>query len=60
MHVGHNIKTKYYLHDNGLAIELEEVGEEKDLGVLNTKLPSQHHPFCTQPGFMNTFLFPTR
>jgi len=34
MHVGHNIKTKYYLHDNGQAIELEEVGEETDLGVL--------------------------
>jgi len=34
MHVGHSIKTKYFLHDNGLTTELEEVGEEKDLGVL--------------------------
>jgi len=34
MHIGHNTKTKYFLHDNGLTTELEEVGEERDLGVL--------------------------
>jgi len=37
MHVRHNIKTKYFLNDKGLAVELQEVEEEKDLGVLISK-----------------------
>ena len=28
MHVGHNMKTKYFLDDKGLAVELQEVEEE--------------------------------
>ena len=37
MHVGHNMKTKYLLNDKALAVELQEVEEEKDLGVLISK-----------------------
>jgi len=29
MHVEHNMKTKYFLDDKGLAVELQEVEEEK-------------------------------
>ena len=28
------MKTKYFLNDKGLAVKLQEVEEEKDLGVL--------------------------
>jgi len=37
MHVGHIMKTKYFLNDKGLAVELQEVEEENDLGVLISK-----------------------
>ena len=37
MHVGHNMKIKYFLNDKGLAVELQEVEEEKDLGVIISK-----------------------
>ena len=36
MHVGHNKDTKYYLKDNGSLVELKEIREEKDLGVVVT------------------------
>ena len=34
MHIGHNMKSVYFLNDKGLVVELQEVEEEKDLGVL--------------------------
>jgi len=33
----HTWQTKYFLNDKGLAVELQEVEEEKDLGVLISK-----------------------
>ena len=36
MHVGHNKDTRYYLKDNGSLVELKEIREEKDLGVVVT------------------------
>ena len=36
MHVGHGLKTQYYLEENGAKINLESSVEEKDLGVLVT------------------------
>jgi len=33
----HTWQTKYFLIDKGLAVELQEVEEEKDLGVLISK-----------------------
>jgi hypothetical protein len=36
MHIGHNFKTRYYIEDENGKMELQEVKEEKDLGVYVT------------------------
>ena len=36
MRVVHNKDTKYYLKDNGSLVELKEIREVKDLGVVVT------------------------
>ena len=43
MHIGHNLGTKYHIEDEDGMTELQEVAEERDLGVkgvdiLNCKL----------------------
>jgi len=34
MHLGHKLDTRYFLQENGQRTELQQVQEEKDLGVL--------------------------
>jgi len=36
MHIGHKIKTSYKMSDNGVDKVLEDLSEEKDLGVFVT------------------------
>jgi len=36
MHIGHNIKTQYYMKDNGINRRLMETDEERDLGIFIT------------------------
>jgi ribonucleases P/MRP protein subunit RPP40 len=36
MHIGHSVKTKYYMTEGSDKIALQEVSEEKDLGVFFT------------------------
>jgi len=43
MHIGHSEDTKYNLKENGIPVELAEIKQEKDLGVVVTSdlKPSQ-------------------
>jgi len=36
MYIGHNIKTQYYMKDNGINRRLMETDEERDLGIFIT------------------------
>ena len=36
MHIGHSIKTQYYMKDNGINRRLMETDEERDLGIFIT------------------------
>ena len=36
MHIGHKFKTSYKMSDNGVDKVLEDLSEEKDLGVFVT------------------------
>jgi len=36
MHIGHSIKTQYYMYDNGINRLLMETDEERDLGIFIT------------------------
>ena len=36
MHIGHNMPTRYYLREGPRSVELQVIGEEKDLGVYTT------------------------
>jgi len=36
MHLGHRCKTSYYMSDNGLQKQMEEICEEKDLRIFVT------------------------
>ena len=36
MHIGHYIKTQYYMKDNGINRRLMETDEERDQGIFIT------------------------